>query len=459
MTAAAPRVAIVGAGPSGLFAAQALLNGHDGVRVDVLDRLPTPFGLLRYGVAPDHGTIQGIQRALRAPFADERVRFFGLVELGRTLTRDELVAGYDAVIYAAGASEDRRLGIPGEDLPGSRSAREFVAWYCGHPDAEEQDLSGVTSAVTFGVGNVAVDVCRVLAADAARLAPTDMPQPALDELRASTVRDVWLVGRRGPQHASFTTTELRELLTLDGVQPLLDPADLAGIDATDLDRRVRGNLEALRTAAERVVPEARVRLHLRFWQRPVEIVGPDAAAAVVLERTAPAAGTAVVGTGETEVVPTQLVLRAIGYRGRPLLGVPFDKAAGVIPNADGRVMRPDGTPSPGEYVVGWIKRGPIGVIGTNKADAAATVAHVLDDLEASAGAPTSGLEVDALLAAHGLQSSTFADWEAIDAAEQARGAGSGRQRVKVASWSELADLVRHGRGGGPLEREPDAPAP
>ncbi|MDN5571840.1 MAG: NAD(P)-binding protein, partial [Propionibacteriaceae bacterium] len=435
MSEGAPRVAIVGAGPSGLFAAQALLTRHAGVRIDVLDRLPAPFGLLRYGVAPDHASMQGIQRALVAPFASERVRFFGLVELGTTLTRDELLAGYDAVIYAAGASEDRRLGIAGEDLSGSRSAREFVAWYCGHPDAEAQSLAGVRSAVTFGVGNVAADVARVLASPHGRLAETDMPGPVLAELRRAEIRDVWIIGRRGPQHASFTTPELRELLTLDGVQPVLDPADLDGIDETGLDRRHRGNVAALREALGRTVPDAGVRLHLRFWRRPVEILGQDVVTGVVLERTAAAGGTSVVGTGERERVDCHLVLRAIGYRARPLPGVAFDGASGVIPNVDGRVLRPDGTPSPGEYVVGWIKRGPVGVIGTNKSDAAETVAHLLADLGAGNAEPRGGSGVDELLASHGLTASTFADWEAIDAEEQARGAASGRSRVKVASWS------------------------
>ncbi|WP_342371645.1 NAD(P)-binding protein [Propioniciclava soli] len=455
-----PHVAIVGAGPSGLFAAQALLRGHEGVRIDVLDRLPAPFGLLRYGVAPDHASMQGIQRALVAPFTSERVRFFGLVELGRSITRDELVAGYDAVIYAAGASEDRRLHVPGEELPGSRSAREFVAWYCGHPDAEAQQLAGIEAAVTFGVGNVAVDVARVLAASPARLAGTDMPGDVLAELRRASVRDVWVVGRRGPQHASFTTPELRELLGLDGVQPVIDPTDVAGIDETDLDRRVRGNLAALREAADRSVPDAHARLHLRFWRRPVAVLGEDAVSGVVLERTLPAGGTSVVGTREQETIACQLVLRAIGYRGRPLAGVAFDDEAGVIPNRGGRVVRPDGTPSPGEYVVGWIKRGPVGVIGTNKSDAAETVALLLDDLAAEAGVKDAarGPEVDALLASHGLEASSFADWEAIDAEERARGEASGRSRVKVASWSQLTDLVRHGRGGGPLEREHEGEA-
>lgn len=448
MTAQSPRVAIVGAGPSGLYAASALLKGHDDVRVDILDRLPTPYGLLRYGVAPDHTSMQGIQRVLAEPFASDRVRFFGMVELGSDLTADELRAGYDAVVYAAGASEDRRLDVRGEELPGSRSAREFVAWYCGHPDAEPQPLDGIDTAVTFGVGNVAVDVARILLADIDHLAQTDMPHDVLDELDAHGIADVWVVGRRGPEHATFTTTELRELLTLPGVQPVLH--DPVPDDPEDADRRVRQNLAALRDAAGVEVAEPRARLHLAFWRRPVELVGASGVRAVVLERTALDESGRVVGTGEREVVHAQLVLRAIGYRGKPLPGVPFDPEEGVVPNAEGRVVDAAGA-RPGEYVVGWIKRGPLGVIGTNKSDAAGTVRHLLADL-GTLPTPT-GPDAGDLLAGRGRAASSYADWERIDAAEQASGAHFGRPRVKVATWHALTDLVRHGRAGGPLEHE------
>lgn len=448
-----PRIAIVGAGPSGLFAANALLKNDPDVLIDVLDRLPTPYGLLRYGVAPDHASMQGIQRALAQPFESQRVRFFGMVELGKDIAQSELVAGYDAVIYAAGASEDRRLGVPGEDLPGSRSAREFVAWYCGHPDADAQSLAGVRSAVAFGVGNVAIDVARILCAPHERILDTDMPEPVVAELRAAHVGDVWVVGRRGPQHASFTTPELRELLTLPGVQPVLDPAALEGIDEEGLDRRVAGNLAALREAAVRHVPDARVRLHLQFWRRPVALEGEPDLAEVVLERTEPGEDNEVVGTGELERVPAQLALRAIGYRGRRLPGVPFDERHGVVPHEEGRVVEEHGPKRPNEYVVGWIKRGPVGVIGTNKSDAAATVRTLLADLAAGDLPAPSGPDAGALLASRGLSASTFEDWQRIDAEERARGVPFGRPRIKVATWHALTELVRHGRGGGPLEHE------
>lgn len=453
MTVQAPRVAIVGAGPSGLYAASALLKGDDDVRVDILDRLPTPYGLLRYGVAPDHTTLQGIQRVLAEPFESDRVRFFGMVGLGSDITVDELRSGYDAVVYAAGASEDRRLDVRGEHLSGSRSAREFVAWYCGHPDAEPQSLAGVETAVTFGVGNVAIDVARILLADPDRLAGTDMPHDVLEELSAHRIADVWVIGRRGPEHATFTTTELRELLTLDGVQPVLH--DPVPADPQGADRRVRQNLAALREATDRVVESPRARLHLAFWRRPVEIVGASGVRAVALDRTGLDEAGRVVPTGEREVVHAQLVLRAIGYRGKPLPGVPFDPEAGVVPNEDGRVVDAAGA-RPGEYVVGWIKRGPLGVIGTNKSDAAATIRNLLADL-GELPAPT-GPDAGELLEQRGRVASTFADWERIDAEEQAAGERFGRPRIKVATWHALLDLVRHGRAGGPLEHEGDAGA-
>lgn len=440
-SAAVHRVAIVGAGPSGLFAAQALLAGDAGVRVDVLDRLPTPYGLVRYGVAPDHLSIKATTRVFERVLADERVRFFGMVEFGRDVSREELLAAYDAVVYAVGAAEDARLGIPGEALVGSRSAREFVAWYSGHPDASPQTLAGVTSVVTFGVGNVAVDVARILLHDPDHLATTDMPDGVLAELRASRVADVWVVGRRGPQHAAFTTTELRELLTLPGVQPVVAASDLAGIQEADLDRRVRGNLAALRDAAERVVDAPRARLHLAFWSRPVEFLGAERLEAVVLERTVPAEGGGVRPTGEVTTVSAQLALRAIGYRALALPGVPFDAARAVIPTVEGRVVDAAGAMSPGEYAVGWIKRGPVGVIGTNKSCAAETVRHLLADLAGVPSHARPGGLAD-LLASRGLTASSFDDWQRIDEAELARGRQRGRSRTKVETWDALTGIVR-----------------
>lgn len=433
-------VVIVGAGPSGLFAAQALLKIRQDVVIDVLDRLPTPYGLVRYGVAPDHVGIKATQRIFEAVLADERVTFYGMVEFGRDVSRAELLDAYDAVIYAVGATEDTRLGIPGEALVGSRSARELVSWYSGHPDAPALSLAGVTSVVVFGVGNVAVDVARILLHDRDHLETTDMPDAVLEELRGLDIQDVWLVGRRGPQHASFTSPELRELLTLDGVQPKVAASDLDGIADEGLDRRVKSNLAALREATERVVDDARATLHVLFWRRPVEFCGSGRVEQVVLERTAHDATGRLTGAGDDMTVPAQLALRAIGYRALPLPGVPFDEARGVIANVEGRVVDEEGTIQPREYVVGWIKRGPTGVIGTNKSDAAESVRHLVADLEDAEPQRThSGIR--ALLAARGHTASTFADWQRIDAEEMALGAARGRARTKVETWERLTGLV------------------
>lgn len=441
------RVAIVGAGPSGLFAAQSLLADED-VRVDIFDRLPTPYGLLRYGVAPDHASIKSVATALARVFDSPRVTFRGLVHFGRDVTRAELLAAYDAVIYAAGASEDVQLGVPGEALPGSRSAREFVAWYSGHPDAAAQSLRGVRQAAAVGVGNVAVDVARILLKTSAQLAETDMPEGVLDELAQAQVSDVWIVGRRGPQHASFTTTELRELVGTPGVQVSVPVEALEGIDEADLDRRTRANVEVLREAAATPVTQPRARLHFLFWRRPVALQGGDRVTGMRLERTALDASGRVVGTGETEDLAVQLVLRAIGYRAVPLPDVPFDAATGVIPNAEGRVLDPQGAVLPREYVVGWIKRGPIGVIGTNKSDAAQTVRHVLADLAERPAAPDR-LDLDQAMAERGFSPSSYADWQRIDAAEIDRGQRRNRARTKIEAWSELLDLIHRERPGGP----------
>lgn len=443
------RVAIVGAGPSGLFAAQHL-TGTGEVAVDVFDRLPTPYGLLRYGVAPDHTSIKSVAAALARVFDDPRVRFLGLVEFGRDITRADLLSSYDAVIYAVGASEDMRMGIPGEDAAGCGSAREFVAWYSGHPDARPQSLAGVRQVAAIGVGNVAVDVARILLKEPLALDETDMPEEVLAELWRAEVTDVWVIGRRGPQHASFTTPELRELCSIPGVQVVIEPGALEGIDESALDRRTRGNLAALRDAAARTVAEPRARLHLAFWRRPAAVVG-DPVAALDLERTTLGPDGRVTGTGETDRIDVQLVLRAIGYRSVPLPGVPFDPAHGTIPSATGRVL--DGeTVCPREYVVGWIKRGPIGVIGTNKSDARETVDALMADLEMLGPTPDRVDPLD-LMAARGLVPSTFSDWQRIDAAEKNRGAPYGRQRMKLEAWQELLDLVRRERPGGPIPTE------
>jgi ferredoxin--NADP+ reductase len=470
-------VAIVGSGPAGLYAAEALVKQAAalpvpaGVRVDVIDRLPTPYGLVRYGVAPDHKSIKSIAQYLRKVLESPGVRFVGGIHLGEDVTREDLLSAYDAVIYATGAMRDRRLGIPGEDLPGSYAATDFVNWYCGHPDVDPGAFTlDAESVAVIGVGNVAVDVARILARDPAELHATDVPQPVLDALHASKVREVHMIGRRGPAHAKFTTKELRELGELPGVEVVVhaEEADLSAFDQSgegaalaESDRRVRGNLVAITKWAQGGSPPPSPsghsrRLTVRFWLRPVEILGTERAEAITLERTHIDAGGAFGGTGEVETLPAQMVLRSVGYQSVPLPGVPFDSRACVVPNSSGRVLGPDGSPLPGEYVAGWLKRGPTGVIGTNKSDAAETVRCLLEDL---AGGPAVG---DLPLPRPGLlryPGAVAADAVAADAAAADAGewplatvlAGRGVVPVSYAEWLLIeaaeADLAKTlGRG-------------
>jgi ferredoxin--NADP+ reductase len=447
------RVAVVGSGPAGVYAADALTRGNGGVSVDVLDRLPAPYGLVRYGVAPDHVKMKSVDAALRKVLERDSVRFVGNVDVGTDLTLDELRRHYDAVLFATGAAVDRRLGVPGEDLPGSFSATDFVAWYSGHPDAElDRFTLRSRRVVVIGIGNVAVDVARVLAKTAAELSSTDVPGQVLDVLDASAVEEVTMVGRRGPAQARFTTKELRELGELANADVLLDPADLELSEAeqveVDGDRTLRANLEVLRGWAVRM-PEGRPRtLTLRFWLRPAEVLGVDAVTGLRTERTRLAGGR-LVGTGETVDLPAEMVLRSVGYRGVPLCGLPFDEAAGVVPHAAGRVLT-EGGPLPGVYVAGWVKRGPTGVIGTNKSDAAETVATLLADADGLPRAPErEPAAVLALLRTRGVDPVEWCGWQAIDAAEQALGAGRGCARVKIADRPGLLAAARGGSGRPP----------
>jgi ferredoxin--NADP+ reductase len=434
-------VAVIGSGPSGLYTADEL-SKHDAVSVDVLDRLPCPYGLLRYGVAPDHLKMKSLEITLRKILERPRVRFLGGVELGSGITVDELRNYYDAVVYATGSSVDRRLSIPGEDLPGSFSATEFVAWYCGHPDAEVNAFTlDAHSVVVVGVGNVAVDVARILAKTAEELSATDMPDHVLKVLNASTVSDIHIVGRRGPAQAKFTTKELRELGELAGADVVVDPAELvldqASKEVVETNKVVRRNLEALQEWSTRPLRGRVRRIHLRFLLSPVVVLGTTQVEAVQCERNTPDGSGGVVGTGEMLTVPAQLLLRSVGYRGAPLPGVPFDERSGVIPHLTGRVQR-NGCTATGEYVVGWIKRGPTGVIGTNKGDAKETVEQLLADLGTLPRAPHREPEaIIDMLAQRGVGVVTWAGWEAIDAAERALGAMAGRARIKIADRAAL----------------------
>ncbi|MEV6734580.1 MULTISPECIES: FAD-dependent oxidoreductase [unclassified Streptomyces] len=450
------RVAVVGSGPSGVYAAQTLVQQREvpGIRVDVLDRLPAPYGLVRYGVAPDHEKIKSLQGSLRTVLEDERIRFLGNVEVGGPqLTTERLLELYHAVVYCVGAARDRMLGIPGEELAGVHSATAFVAWYSGHPDAEGEafDLPGVGSAVVVGAGNVAVDVTRMLARGEPELAPTDMPQPALGALADSGVKSVSMVARRGPSQGKFTTKELRELGTLPGVAAVVDPAELA-LDpaytdqgtAAALPAVARRNLEALRGWAEQDPGDARRRIALRFYLRPVEVLGgPDGrVTGMRFERTAPDGRGGVAGTGVYEDIEAQLVLRSVGYQGVPLPGLPFDPAKATVPHAAGRVMRA-GRASVGEYVAGWIKRGPTGVIGTNRPCAKETASSLLQDAGALARRELPGDPLDALRAA-GLHPVEWPGWLAIEAAEADLGRSLGRRSVKIPDWTGLLGAAAAG---------------
>ncbi|MFD4241424.1 FAD-dependent oxidoreductase [Streptomyces sp. NPDC058525] len=443
------RIAVVGSGPSGVYAAQTLVQQREvpGVRVDVLDRLPAPYGLVRYGVAPDHEKIKSLQGSLRTVLEDERVRFLGNVEVGgELLSTGRLLELYHAVVYCVGAARDRMLGIPGEELAGVHSATAFVSWYSGHPDAvaEAFGLASVDSAVVVGAGNVAVDVTRILARGEAELAPTDMPQPALGALAESGVRRVAMVARRGPSQGKFTTKELRELGTLPGVDAVVDPAEGA-LDpvygdpaaAAALPAVARRNLEVLRGWAERGPGDAGRRIDLRFYLRPVEILGgPDGrVSGMRFERTAPDGRGGVTGTGVFEEIGAQLVLRSVGYKGVPLAGLPFDPATGTVPHAAGRVMRA-GRASVGEYVAGWIKRGPTGVIGTNRPCAKETASSLLQDAGVLARRELSSDPLDALRAA-GLRPVEWPGWLAVEAAEADLGRSLGRRSVKIPDWQGL----------------------
>jgi NADPH-dependent glutamate synthase beta subunit-like oxidoreductase len=446
------RVAIIGAGPAGIFAADALSRQTDvPVAVDLIDRLPTPFGLVRHGIAPDHPKMRAIRETLHRSLDQPLVRFVGNVDIGVDLSLDELRRHVDAVVYTYGAALDRRLGIEGEDLPGSLAATDVVAWYCGHPDADrkrvESALADARSVVVVGVGNVALDVARVLARAPEELEPTDMPQHVLDVLAAAPVEQVTILGRRGPAQASFTTQELRELDDMTAATVLVDPADLeldpASEERATADRVVGRNLGVLRGWAEHVLDAGRIPLRLRFFRRPVRLVGEDRVTGIEVERTAVDGDGRAIGTGEVEVLPADLVVRSVGYRGTPLPGLPIDERSGTVPHDGvGRVLR-DGAPSAGEYVAGWIKRGPSGVVGTNKHDARETVAALLDD--AAAGTLRVGGPVDDLvttLQARGAEPVLLDDWRAIDAAEVALGASRGRARTTLHEREALLAAVR-----------------
>jgi len=431
------RVAVVGSGPAGFYAAGALLGGEAPVEVDMFERLPTPWGLVRLGVAPDHPKLKTVSRAFEKIAERPGFRFLGNVEVGRDIGRADLARLYDAVVYAVGAQTDRRLGIPGEDLPGSWPATEFVAWYNAHPDYPglEFDLD-VERAVVIGVGNVALDVARMLALTPEELAPTDTADAAIAAIDGASIREIVVVGRRGPAQAAFTTPELSELGELAGADVIVDAADLEGAIATDTNSE--RNLEVLREFASRAPAGKPRRVVLKFFASPVAIRGADRVESIELVRNVLDENDRAVPTEERETLSCGIVFRSVGYRGVALPDVPFDEKTGTIPNQGGRV-------EPGLYVAGWIKRGPTGVIGTNKKDATETVELLLED--AAAGRlPRTGAtaaDVDALLDERDVRRVLYNGWQSIDEVERSAGEPRGRPRVKLCTWDALLDAAEH----------------
>ncbi len=450
------RVAIVGAGPSGFYAAAALLKeeGHT-VTVDMYDRLVAPHGLVRYGVAPDHQNIKAVAKIYERTAAEQGFRYFGNVEFGTQITHEDLHRHYDAIFYATGAQSDRKLGVPGEDLPNSLSATEFVAWYNGHPDFRDlnPDLS-CEAAIVVGVGNVAMDVARILAKSVDELKATDITDYALDALAHSNIKDIYIVARRGPAQVKFTNAEVREFghlaiadpIVLDG-ELRLDRASSASIEG---DTSMQKNLDYLRAYTEIGATGKPRRVHFRFLLSPVEIIGEDGRiVAVKLEKNqlrAVAGGDiAASGTGHYETIPAGMILRSVGYKGSPLPGVPYDTRKGTIPNELGRVFDPASDKIVrGEYVVGWAKRGPTGVIGTNKPDSIESVNSMFEDLQKGklpgCADPNPAAPV-ALLQERGIRYVTADEWRKIDAYEVNAGKPQGRPRVKLIKAGDMLDVL------------------
>ena len=450
------RVAIVGSGPAGFYAAGHLLKSKSHpdlcVQVDMFDRLPTPWGLVRAGVAPDHPNIKAVSRVYEKTAEHPEFRFYGNVELGRDLTRDDLISRYHALVYAVGAQTDRRMGIPGEDLPGSWAATEFVAWYNGHPDYRdlEFDLSA-ERAVVVGNGNVATDVARMLALTRDELAQTDVADHALEVLAESNVREIVVLGRRGPAQAAFTNPELLELGEMTDADVFVNPGDVeldplskAFIESEAAHTTKKKNVEILTGYAGREPLGRRRRIVLRFLVSPVEILGTERVEGIRIAHNELVEGDdgslRARPTDITEELDCGLVFRSIGYQGTRIDGVPFDERSCTIPNERGRIADRSG-----EFAVGWIKRGPTGIIGTNKRDAQETVGAILEDLDADrlpTPADPERESMEALLAERQPDAVSYAGWQAVDRVEREAGEPQGRPRVKLCSFEELLEAAK-----------------
>lgn len=453
------RVAIIGSGPSAFYTAAALLSNPEFVvEVDMFERLPTPFGLVRAGVAPDHPKIKSVTRAFERTAEHERFRFFGNVTFGRDLVYADIAARYHAVVYAVGAQTDRQLGVPGEHLHNSHAATEFVAWYNGHPDYRDLsfDLSQECVAV-IGNGNVAIDVARILARTPDELRQTDIADHALEALAASRVREILVLGRRGPAQAKFTSAELKELDSLADAAVVIDPAELE-LDPLSADYLRSGesktaarNYAILQELARAGQNGRRRKIVLRFLVSPVELLGSNRVEAVrVVKNEICERGhfMSPCPTEDYETIPVGLVFRSIGYHGVPLPGVPFDDGQGIIPNKRGRVINEHGERMRGEYAVGWIKRGPIGIIGSNKPDAQETVEMLLRDMafhQHFCPANPTRESIDRLLAQRGIRYTTYEDWRALDRLEMERGLAVGRPRCKFTRVEEMLSALEEAR--------------
>jgi ferredoxin--NADP+ reductase len=445
------RIAIVGSGPAGFYAAEALLKRTDTpVDVDVFDRLPTPYGLVRGGVAPDHQKIKSVARVFASTAARPTFRFLGNVQLGRDVTVEDLRRHYHQIVYATGNEADRRLGIPGEGIGRCTPAAVFVGWYNGHPDyrAAQIDLS-VRRVAVVGNGNVAIDVARILLRTRAELEQTDIAAHALDALRHSQVREVFVLGRRGPEQAAFSPAELKELGAMEGADPVVDPADLAGC----AEGEKGGNLEVLRSLAARQPHADAKKLHLRFLVSPTEVVADAAGnvAGLALERnrleTRPDGTVAARGTGEVAVLDVGMVVPAIGFAAERIPGVPYDEKARIIANVEGRVVDPvSRAVVPNEYVVGWARSGPQGLIGEHKRASATVVAHMVADGAGLEGRPLPPRDaIDALLRDRGVQLVSFEDWKRLDDVEVARGARRGAPRDKIVDVDAMLAVLSQDR--------------
>lgn len=452
------RVAIIGSGPSAFYAAEALLKQAElNIEIDMFERLPTPHGLVRGGVAPDHPKIKTVSKVYDKTASNPKFRYFGNVEFGRDITHADLTHYYHQIIYATGAQTDRRMGINGEDLAGSHAATEFVGWYNAHPDYRDLsfDLSQTAVAV-IGNGNVAMDVARILASTYEELVITDIADYALEALKNSRVRDIYVLGRRGPAQAAFTSPELRELGELHGAEVIVNPddLDLDPLSNEELlksdDRTAERNVQTLTRYSTEPVEGKERRIHMRFLVSPVELLGTDHVEAIRIVKNelyrSDDGSLRPRPTGEFETISVGLVFRSIGYMGVPLPDVPFNQRAGVIPNAQGRVMNPEAnTTVTGEYVVGWIKRGPSGIIGTNKPDSGETANMMLEDAKAGKTlqpSQPSREAIDMLLRERGVDYVTYADWLILDRYEQEQGQALGRPRLKISRVEEMIDVLR-----------------